>query len=327
MPETVAYVDAVNRALHDAMRADPNVVVFGEDVAVPGGVFGATRGLRDAFGARAFDTPISESAILGAALGASLRGLRPVVEIMWIDFSLVAVDQLVNQAANVRYVSAGRQQAPMTVRTQQGVLAGSCAQHSQSLEAIYAHVPGLVVGLPATAEDAYHMLRHAIACDDPTLVIENRGLYRAVKGDLDPGAAVPGIGRAVVRKPGRDVTLVAWGASVHLALQAAEAAPDVDVEVIDLRWVSPWDAAAVAASVHRTGRLLVLHEANLQGGFGAEVVARTAKDAWSALRTAPERLGLPDVRVPAAPHLQKALFPQVDDVVAALRALATEGRG
>lgn len=315
MADEMTYVDAVNLALRHALEEDPDVLVFGEDVAIPGGVFGATRELRDQFGDRVFDTPISESAILGAALGASLMGMRPVAEIMWIDFSLVAVDQLVNQAANVRYVSEGRLTAPMTVRTQQGVLPGSCAQHSQSLEAMYAHIPGLIVGMPATPADAYHMLRQGIAADDPTLIIENRGFYRALKAAVDTSEAPAGIGSAHVVREGNDLTVVAWGSMVHQARTAAERLDgELSIEVIDLRWISPWDKETVIESVKKTGHLVVAHEANLQGGFGAEVAAYVASEAWSHLKAPPQRLGLPNLRMPAAPHLQAAVVPDADAI-------------
>lgn len=327
MPNEITYVEAVNLALEHALEADDTVLVFGEDIAIPGGVFGATRGLRERFGDRVFDTPISESAILGAAIGASIMGMRPVAEIMWIDFSLVAVDQLVNQAANVRYVSEGRLTAPMTVRTQQGVLAGSCAQHSQSLEALYAHIPGLVVGMPATPADAYHMLREAIRLDDPTLIIENRGLYRSLKAMVDPQATDPGLGRARVVREGSDVTVVTWGAMVHAAVEAAEQLDgSLSLEVIDLRWMSPWDKEAVESSVHKTGHLVVAHEANLQGGFGAEVVAHVLEHAWDSLKAAPRRVGLPNLRMPAAPHLQAAVVPNAGDIAAAATGLRGSGR-
>lgn len=322
MPEELSYIDAVNLALAHALEEDERVLIFGEDVAVPGGVFGATRGLKERFGARVFDTPISESAILGAALGAAIMGMRPVAEIMWVDFTLVALDQLVNQAANIRYVSEGRLYAPMTVRTQQGVLAGSCAQHSQSLEAFFAHVPGLIVGLPATVADAYHMLRQAIAADDPTLIIENRGLYRSIKGELDLASPHLGIGEARVVCVGSDVTLVTWGAMVHQAdLAAQKLRGDVSVEVIDLRWISPWDHKTVLDSIQKTGRLLVAHEANLQGGFGAEVVSVVSAEMWSSLKAPPKRIGLPNLRIPAAPHLQAAVVPNAESIAQVARDL------
>ena len=179
-PTTLTFAKAVNEALDRALREFPDAILFGEDVALPGGVFGCTKGLQARHGARVFDTPISESAMLGAAVGAALMGRRPIVEIMWADFSLVALDQIVNQAANVRYVSNGRLTAPMTVRMQQGVLAGSCAQHSQSLEAIFAHIPGLRVAMPSDPGQAYALLLAAVACDDPAIVIEHRAMYHTM---------------------------------------------------------------------------------------------------------------------------------------------------
>jgi pyruvate/2-oxoglutarate/acetoin dehydrogenase E1 component len=205
------YVEAVNAALRRVLEELPNTIVFGEDVGEPGGVFGATRGLRELFGDRVFDTPISETAILGAAVGAAMMGMRPIAEIMWIDFILVALDQLVNQAANIRYISQGRLTAPLTVRTQQGALPGSCAQHSQCLEAILAHIPGLQVGLPATVQDAYDMLVAAVYSDDPTIIIESRGLYRRFREEATLAGPVQSVGGARVRRPGSDVTLVTWG--------------------------------------------------------------------------------------------------------------------
>lgn len=312
MPEQLTYVGAVNAALHRALREWSDSIVFGEDVAKPGGVFGATRGLHAEFGPRrVFDTPISESAILGGAIGAALRGKRPIVEIMWADFALVALDQLVNQAANVRYLSGGEQGAPITVRMQQGHLPGSCAQHSQCLEAFFAHVPGLRVAIPATPDDAYHLLLSAIADPDPVVVIEHRALYFERKAEVATAAPVQPIGGAAVRRPGQHVTAISWGAMLNRTLEAAElaAAAGIDVEVIDLRWLSPLDVGTVAESVARTSRAIVVHEANITGGFGAEVAARIGESSFHDLDAPVGRVGLPDVRVPAAPHLQRAVVP------------------
>src|SRR3954452_24296442 len=234
MPD-LNYSEAVNAALDRSLRERPDVLLYGEDVAKWGGIFGATRGLARRYGERVFDTPISESAILGSAVGAALMGKRPVVEIMWVDFALVALDQIVNQAANVRYVSQSRLTAPLTIRTQQGAMPGSCAQHSQNLEAIFAHTPGLIVGLPATPQDAHDMLLSAIWAEDPAIVIENRTLYFGAPAPVDtaaPGKA-PGGGR--VCRVGSDITLVTWSAMLHTALAAAGQAAErgVDVEVMD----------------------------------------------------------------------------------------------
>jgi acetoin:2,6-dichlorophenolindophenol oxidoreductase subunit beta len=316
----LTFAQAANAALRRALEDHAEVILFGEDVAAPGGIFGVTKGLRQEFGDRVFDTPISESAILGAALGAAIFGLRPVVEIMWTDFSLVALDQLVNQAANTRYVSRGRLSAPMVVRMQQGTQPGACAQHSQSLEALFAHIPGLRVCMPATAQDAYDLLMASIACDDPVVVIENRNLYQQVVGEVTLGGPAQRPGGAIVRRSGTDMTIVTWSAAVHPVLEAAEllAQEGISLEVVDLRWLDPFDVGAVVRSVERTGRLGVAHEANRTGGFGAEVVARVA-EAGVVLRHAPIRLATPDMRIPAAPSLLGALVPTVAAVVDGVR--------
>jgi len=306
------YARAANAALQRAMTEFPETVLFGEDVGKPGGVFGVTKGLHQNFGPdRVFDTPISETAILGAAVGAAMTGLRPVVEIMWIDFSLVAMDQIVNQAANVRYVSAGRLGAPLTIRTQQGALPGSCAQHSQNLEAMFAHVPGLRVGLPATPQDAYSMLLAAIKCDDPTLVIENRGLYYGETAPVDLDADIEDASGARIARAGKDLTLVTWGSMLGQALQAAQMLADdgIDVEVINARWVAPFDWETLNASVDKTRRLLIVHEANVTGGLGGELAARVQDSHFGKLAAPVQRLGTPDVRMPAAAHLQASLIP------------------
>ncbi|MEO3791961.1 transketolase C-terminal domain-containing protein [Nonomuraea sp. B10E15] len=319
----LTYGEAVNAALHRLMEELPETLVYGEDVAVPGGVFGVTRGLRKQHGDRAFDTPISESAILGSAVGAAMMGSRPIVEIMWADFSLVALDQIVNQAANVRYVSGGRLSAPLTIRTQQGNAPGACAQHSQCLEALFLHVPGLRVCMPSTPQDAYDLLVTAVHCDDPVLVIENRTLYFGAKEQVRVGGPVEPMGGARTRRPGSDVTVVTWGAMTHRVLEAAEAlaGEGIDAEVLETPWLNPFDTGAVLASTRRTRRLAVVHEANVTGGFGAEVVARVA-GAGVPLLAPPVRIGTPDVRMPAAPALARALVPGADRVADELRALA-----
>jgi len=317
------YAAAANAALARALTERAECVLYGEDVAKPGGVFGVTRNLQTMFGERVFDTPISETAMLGAAVGAAMTGLRPIVEIMFIDFSLVAMDQIVNQAANVRYVSAGTLSAPLTIRTQQGVLPGSCAQHAQNLEALYAHIPGLRVGMPATVQDAYSMLLAGIACDDPTLLIEHRGLYFGAEEEIAIDGPIEAVSGARVRREGDDITLLSWSAMVHTALRAAEALAEegISVEVLDARWIQPFDWETLFASVAKTGRLLILHEANLTGGFGAEVSAKTNEVLFGKLATPVMRMGLPDVRVPAAKHLQEALLPQQEDIVARVKSM------
>jgi pyruvate dehydrogenase E1 component beta subunit len=328
MPETksLTYAGAVNAALVRALEELPEVLLFGEDVALPGGVFGVTKGLRKRFGERVFDTPISEAAILGGALGASLVGRRPIAEIMWIDFALVALDQLVNQAANVRYVSRGELRAPMTVRTQQGSAPGACAQHSQSLEALFAHIPGLQVCMPATPQDAHDLLLASVYSDDPAIVIENRTLYHSLQSEVVLDAEVPPIGGAAVRRAGRDATVVTWGAVQAKVLEAAEllARDGFEVEVLDMRWLRPFDRDAVLASVQRTGRLVVVHDAHVFAGLGAEVVSSVV-EAGCDLHAPPRRVGVPDARIPAAPSLAAALMPSVSKIIEALESVLKAG--
>lgn len=327
MPETLnlKYGEAINNALARVLTDVPETLLYGEDVAKPGGVFGVTRGLRRRFGDRVFDTPISEAAILGSAVGAALMGARPIVEIMWSDFAMVALDQLVNQAANARYVSRGAAPAPIVVRTQQGNAPGACAQHSQCLEAMFLHVPGLRVVMPWTAQDAYDAVVSATYSDDPVVVIENRTLHLGDKADVTVGADPRPIGWSHHRREGRDVTVVSWGAITRRVLEATEslAGDGVDADVVELTWLNPVDLDAVLGSVARTRRLVVVHEANVSGGFGAEIVARVV-GAGVDLDAPPRRIGTPDVRIPAAPALATALVPTADRIAAELRALVRD---
>jgi 2-oxoisovalerate dehydrogenase E1 component len=318
------YQQAINEALRSELQERPEVVIFGEDVGQAGGIFGCTRNLQKEFGeARVFDTPIAEAAILGAAVGCSLSGMRPVAEIMWMDFMLVALDQLINQAANVRYITRGKMSAPLVVRVQQGATPGSCAQHSQSLEAILAHIPGLKVGLPSSPQEAYSMLRAAIADPDPCIIIESRELYQT-KGPVTP--SVSRIGTAMLRRKGKDLAIISWGAMVNRAEEAAKrlSLEGIDASVLDMRWLSPLDVKSLVATVQESGRVaLVVHEANLTGGFGAEIAARLLENGLPNVR----RLASPDIRVPASPILQKALLPDEDAIVLAARAALSTGEG
>ncbi|PQA89591.1 alpha-ketoacid dehydrogenase subunit alpha/beta [Hyphococcus luteus] len=318
-PVKMTYVQAVNEALRRELASRPEVLFYGEDVGRAGGIFGAAKNLQREFGEdRVFDTPIAEAAILGSAVGSAIKGARPIVEIMWADFMLVALDQLVNQAANVRYLTEGRSSAPLVVRTQQGVTPGSCAQHSQSLEALLFHIPGLKLGLPATAQDAYDMLRAAVDDPDPVVLIESRAFYFDAENVNLEGALQP-VGGAAVRRPGEDAALITWGASVRAAEEAADllAEEGIKIEVLDLRWLSPLDDDAIDETLSRCGgRGLILHEANLSGGVGAEISARIfERNPNAAIR----RLGLPNVRVPASPVLQSALRPTAAKAVSALK--------
>jgi 2-oxoisovalerate dehydrogenase E1 component len=322
----LTYGMAVNEALRRELAARPEVVVYGEDVGHAGGIFGVTRTLQEQFGERrVFDMPIAESAILGSAVGAALEGLRPVVEIMWADFMLVALDQLVNQAANVRYVSAGRHGAPLVVRTQQGATPGSCAQHSQSLEALLAHVPGLRIGVASTPQDAHSMLRAAVADDDPVVLFEARALYQR-RQTVSLGGPREALGGARVRRVGDDVAILSWGPAALAAEQAADALAGrgIHATVVDLRWLAPLDDEAIAAAVFRTNRVLVAHDANVTGGFGAEVAARIGERHFGDLDAPVRRVGAPDVRIPPTPALQEALLPSAASIERAAERLAVE---
>ena len=327
-PQELAFWQAINAALKAELAANPKVLVYGEDVGQAGGIFGVTRYLQKEFGVdRVFDMPIAESAILGSAVGAAMMGMRPVVEIMWGDFMLVALHQLLNQAANVRYLSRGQTCAPLVVRTQQGSTPGSCAQHSQCLEALLFHIPGLRIALPTTPQDAYDLVRAAVAGDDPTIIIEARALYQTkqvVVETLDHGRAQG----AVLRRPGHDLAIITWGTALSLVMQASDllAAEGINASVLDLRWLSPLDDDAIARVVKQNdGRVLVVHEANLTGGVGAEIAARISERHWPILKTAVHRIGTKDVRMPASPILQQAVLPSMDEIVCAARVLKKEG--
>ena len=324
MPE-LRYLRAINQALADALAADPAVVVFGEDVSEAGGSFGATRGLRDRFGAeRVIDTPISEAALAGAAVGAALSGLRPVLEIMFMDFTTLVMDALVNQAAKARFMFGGQRPVPLVLRTPHGGGLGAGPQHSQCLEAWFAHVPGLKVVCPADPASAYGLLRAAIADPDPVIVVENKALY-AMKAEVPERLDAVPIGRAATVRSGRDLTLVSYGAAVHTCLQAAAtlAGEGIEAEVIDLRSLQPWDEASVLASLSRTHRLVVVHEAVEAFGVGAEIAARMADVGFDELDGPILRVGAPFMPVPFSRALEDAYIPSADAVVrAARRALA-----
>jgi 2-oxoisovalerate dehydrogenase E1 component len=324
-PKTMTYIQAVNEALLRELQSRPEVLVYGEDVGFSGGIFGAARGLQKTYGKdRVFDTPISESAILGSAVGSALMGMRPIVEIMWADFILVALDQLINQAANIRYITSGRSEVPIVVRTQQGATPGSCAQHSQSLEALLAHIPGLRVALPGTPQDAYDILRAAVSHPDPCVIFESRSLYQ-MSGPVVLSDTIQPVGKAILRADGKDAVIVTWGTMVRVALKAAEdlKAQGIHTAVLDLRWLSPLDEAALRDAVNQAGgHVVVAHEANVTGGFGAEIVARL-HEMMDGRPLKVRRVATPDVRVPAAPGLSAHLLPNDEKIVAAVKSLLT----
>jgi len=273
----MTYAAAAAAGLAQAMRADSTVVALGEDLG-RGGIFGQYRGLVEQFGAeRVIDTPISEATIVGAAVGMALTGLKPVVEMRVIDFALCAMDEIVNQAAKNRFMFGGQGRVPAVIRMPIGIWSASAAQHSQSLESWFAHVPGLVVVAPATPQDNHALLRASIASGDPVAYFEHKELW-ALEGEVDPAASLP-LGRANVVRAGRDVSIVCWSKAVHWALAAAEllAGRGIDVEVIDLRTLWPWDRDTVFDSAAKTGRVLIVHEAVQVAGFGAEIAATLAE--------------------------------------------------
>jgi pyruvate dehydrogenase E1 component beta subunit len=305
------YRDALREALADAMREDPSVVVMGEEVGVYGGAYGVTKGLIDEFGPdRLIDTPISEPAIVGAAVGAAMSGLRPVAELMYIDFAGMVMDQLANQAAKIRYMFGGQIGVPMVLRTQGGTGRSAAAQHSQSLEAWMVHTPGLRVAMPATVNDAYHLLRHALTLPDPVVFIEHKALYTR-KGLLDRAVPDAGWGRSVVRRPGRDLTIVTYSRMLFEALAAAEtlASRGIEAEVIDLRCLAPLDEETVTASVRRTGRAMVVTEAVLTGGLSGELAARIQETCFDFLEEPVVRVAGEDIPIPVAPPLERASIP------------------
>lgn len=317
---TITYRDALNEALALELERDPDVFVMGEDIGDYGGVFKVTQGLLDRFGPeRVRETPIAEAGFVGAAIGAAIAGKRPIAELMFMDFALVAADQLLNQAAKLRYLAADRLRVPLTIRTQQGV-AGGGPQHSQSFEALFSHVPGFAVALPATPADAKGLLLEAIRSDDPVVVIEHRALY-ATKGEVPEGHAPVPFGRAATRRAGGDVTLVSYSRAVQIALAAAEqlSADGIECDVIDLRTLVPLDRDAILASVEKTGRLAVVHETHRFMGPAAEIVSTVVEQAWDVLESPPRRICGLDMPVPYAAALERAWLPQPEDVAGAVR--------
>ncbi len=316
-------MDAIRAALEVELANDERVFVAGIDVAAGGNVFGLTRGLHERFGDRVRDTPISESAIVGLGVGAAMAGMRPVVELMYLDFLGVCFDQLLNQAAKLPFMTGGAASMALTVRTQFGAGRSSGSQHSQSLEALLAHIPGLTVVMPSTPADTYGLLRAAIHDPNPVVFIENRLLY-GMKGPQPPDDHILPIGKAAVVRPGTDITVVSVSRMVHEALAAAEvvAADGISVEVIDLRTVAPLDMATILDSVRTTSRLLIAHEAVVPFGIGAEIAATVARDCFWDLDAPIQRIGAAPTPAPYAPDLERAWLPDRDDITDAIRRLA-----
>ncbi len=322
MPE-ITYGQAINDALREEMRRDPQVFVMGEDIGLYGGLFRVTQGLLALFGPeRVRDTAISEAGFLGLGIGAAMMGMRPVVELMFMDFALVAADQIINQAAKMRYMSGGQVAVPIVIRSQQGGGRGNGAQHSQSFEAWFAQVPGLKVVAPATPKDAKGLLKSAIRDGNPVIFIEHKLLYNT-KGVVPEGDYTIPIGKAEVKRFGRDITIVSYSRSLLFALEAAETLSrrGIEAEVIDLLSIEPLDMATILESVRGTARLLVVHEAHTNCGIGAEIISRVYEQSPDSLVTPPRRLGARHVPIPVAQPLEEFVLPQTADIVEAVEAM------
>ena len=315
------YLQALNDAMRQEMERDPNVFILGEDVGKFGGCFGVTQGLYDQFGERRVrDTPISESAIMGAAAGAAAAGLRPIAELMFVDFIGVAMDQLFNQAAKMRFMFGGKAKVPMVLRMPQGAGVGAAAQHSQCLEAWFMHIPGIKVCIPATPADAKGLLVSAIRDDNPVVFLEHKLLY-GIEGEVDDDLYEIPIGKGKVVREGSDVTIVATALMVHRALEAAEilAKDGISVEVVDPRSLVPLDKDCILDSVRKTHALVVVHEAVKDAGAGAEIAAMVAEEAIEYLDAPIVRIGAPFCPVPFSPTLEQAYMPSVEKIVQAVR--------
>jgi len=322
----MTYLEAIRAALWEEMERDPSVFLLGEDIGVMGGAFGVTSGFHEHFGAnRVIDTPISETAIVGVAVGAAAMGKRPVAEMQFMDFISCGFDQVVNVAATYRYRSGGKVSVPMVVRGPSGGYVGGSLYHSQQFEAWFFHVPGLKIALPATAEDAYGLMKAAVRDNNPVLFFEHKFLYRRIKGAIpnpEHDFIVP-LGEAIVRRPGQHLTIVTYGAMVHFSLDAAKMLEHegVSAEVIDLRTIKPMDMATVIQSVQKTNKVIVVYEAPLTGGVGAEIAARIADEAFMHLDAPVKRVAAKDSFVPFAEPLEKFILPGADDIYEAAKEL------
>ncbi len=322
---TCTYLEAGKAALEEEMQRDATVWALGEDLG-RGGVFGQYAGLVDLFGAaRIVDAPISEAAIMGTAVGAAMTGTRPVVEMRFSDFALCAIDELVNQAAKARYMFGGQTRVPLVVREPVGMWRSSAAQHSQSLESWYTHIPGLVVVMPSTPADNKGLLKTAIRNDDPVVYMEHKDLW-SMHGEIPEGEHLVALGSARVVRAGTDVSIVSWSKTAHTASEAAAvlAGHGIDAEVIDLRTLWPWDEEKVSASVAKTGRLLVAHEAVGVSGFGAEIVASICEQHFDCLRASPRRVTAPRVPIAYSPPLEDCVRVTTNRIVEAAKQLMSD---
>jgi pyruvate/2-oxoglutarate/acetoin dehydrogenase E1 component len=324
---SVTYATAIREALAEELEHDEQVFLIGEDIGESGGVFGVTKGLIERFGTdRVLDTPISEEAIVGAGVGASLLGGRPVVEIMFSDFAALAMDMIANQAAKTHYMTGGRLSAPLTIRLVTGTAGATAAQHSQSLEAWFVHVPGLKCAAPSTAADAKALLKAAVRDPDPVCFFEHKLLYNR-KGEIDDDVEPLAFGRSRVAREGTDVTVVAYLKTLHDAIDAAELleSEGLSLEVIDPRTLVPFDRDGLRASLEKTGRLLIAHEAPVRGGFGAEIAAIAAEEMWETLRAPIVRVCGTNTPMPYAPELEGFVIPDATRIAEAARSLVAVG--
>lgn len=323
---TMTMVEAIRSALEEEMARDEAVIVLGEDVGVHGGVFRATDGLQKKYGAlRVIDTPLAELSIVGVAVGAAMNGLRPVAEIQFADYIHPAYDQIVNEAAKIAYRSNGTFCCPIVVRAPCGAGVHGGLYHSQSVEALFHHVPGLKIVMPSTPADAKGLLLSAIRDPNPVMFFEHKRSYRRVKGEVPEGDCAMPLGKAEIRREGSDISLVTYGVGVHMGLEAAERLEREDgvwVEVLDLRTLAPLDHQAIAASVRKTSKVLILHEDNKTGGIGAEVAAQIGEELFEHLDAPVVRLAGADTHVPYAAPLEEAILPSTETLVQSLRKLA-----
>jgi pyruvate dehydrogenase E1 component beta subunit len=317
----ITFAEATMEAMAEEMERDERVFIMGEDIARQGGIFGQFKGLPQKFGfERVMDTPISETAIVGACVGAALAGMRPVADMHFVDFITVAMDEVVNQMAKIRYMFGGQCKVPVVLRAPDGAARSAAAQHSQCLESWFVHVPGLKVVIPSNPADAKGLLKSAIRCDDPVLYFEHKDLFR-MKGPVPEGEYLVPIGKAKVVREGTDVTIVSYSATLHKALKAAEALAEegIQAEVVDLRSIVPLDKETLFESVKKTGRLVIAHEATKNGGVGSEVAAVVAEEIIEYLDGPIKRVGAKFVPIPFSPALEPLMLPQVEDIIAAVK--------
>lgn len=325
MKETTV-LEAIREAIAEEMERDRNVFMIGEDIGQFGGALGQTKGLFDRFGdERILDTPISEAAIVGAAVGASMLGMRPIADIMFTDFSTLAMDQIINQAAKARYMSGGKVSVPVVIKMQSGAGRGKAAQHSQSFEAIYSHIPGLKVVMPSTPYDAKGLFKTAIRDNDPVVYMEHGSLY-GIKGQIPEEDYTIPMGAGDIKREGKDISIITYSYMVHKALAAAETleADGIDAEIVDLRTLRPMDTEIIIDSVKKTHRVVVLHEACVTGGIGGEIVAKIAENVFDYIDAPIKRVGIPDVPIPYAKSLEDTIVPTKEKLIACIKAVMEE---